>query len=332
MPPGPLEPRHSAVGAWLGDRWLVVGGASTRRCPPAAGCLPPERRPLRDGATFDPGTGRWQRIGDAPVGFDFATTALVGSVLYVHVPQGRTSTLLGYDVVADRWTRLPPPPGADVTILDTGGRLVSVSGSERSTVHAVFDPVERSWLRLPPDPLGPTSFRDPVWAGDRLLVAAGPYDPSLGRSPPRFVRLAALDADLRRWTVLPDTRTIGRLPALVGRAVVWPDTQTSDGGHVDNWGRAYPHGGILDLVDGSWRSLPRPLPPFGPLCCVVVDGLVSVHGHLLDPVSLRWTRVPRPPGAKRDGATVVASPDLVLLWGGTEDYRANLGTGYLYRP
>lgn len=333
LPPGPLSGRHSAVGAWVEDRFVIVGGAETPLCPPTAGCLAPEKPPERDGATFDPRRWRWEPIADAPVPIDFADVAVVDSTMYLLVPgpDGLAERLLAYEVRADAWTELPVPRGDHPDIVAAGDTLVSIAQSRPD--HHVLDTDRRTWRQLPADPVGPASFRDPVWVGDRLILAVGAEDPSQGRDPPAYVELMALDARLRTWTRLPDTETIGRVPLLVGRRLVWPDPFSSDGGEVDGWGRSYAQGGILDLDDGSWRKLPKTPAEPGPLRGnLVVGDRVNVYGHLLDPATRKWTDVAFPPGGRRDGDVQLAGSELVLLWGGTEDYRDNLETGFVYRP
>ena len=120
---------------------------------------------------------------------------------------------------------------------------------------------------------------------------------------------------------------------MVGRRLVWPDPNSSDGGEVNGWGRAYAQGGILDLDDGSWRKLPRVPAEPGPLRdTLIVDGRVNCLRTSAGPRDAAWTELAFPPGGRRDGETHLASPELVLLWGGTEDYRDNLSTGFVYRP
>src|SRR3712207_6366397 len=67
LPDSPLSARRESVGAWLEDRFVLVGGWSGPPCPPNAGCVEPEDPPHRDGARFDPITAEWQRIADAPI-------------------------------------------------------------------------------------------------------------------------------------------------------------------------------------------------------------------------------------------------------------------------
>ena len=81
--PSPVAPMNSAGGQWLelvdpplsgrmgavvtavGDRLLVAGGWDFT-CPPAADCGLPESPPLADGAMFEPDSGAWTAIADAP--------------------------------------------------------------------------------------------------------------------------------------------------------------------------------------------------------------------------------------------------------------------------
>lgn len=333
LPAGPLSARHSMVGAWVAGRFVLVGGAETPLCPPNAGCLAPEKPPERSGAAFDPRTWTWQRIADAPVPIDFADIAVVGSRMYLLVGIGVEveDRLLAYDADADSWSDLPAPPGPEPDIVAAGETLVAVS--QAGPDHQALDPDRGVWRSLPADPLKSGSFRDPVWVGGRLLLAVGTEDPSRGRDAPAYVRLLALDASMRTWTRLPDTKTIGRQPLLVGGRLVWPDPTSSDGGEVNGWGQPYAQGGILDLDDGTWRALPKVPASGGPLRgSLVVGGRVEVAGHLLTPATRRWTEVAAPPGGQRDGELQMAGPELVLLWGGTSDYQANLSTGLVYRP
>lgn len=335
LPAGPLSGRHSMVGAWVGDRFVLIGGAETPRCPPAAGCLPPEKPPERSGAAFDPRTWTWEGIAAAPLPADFADIAVIGSRMYllVFIGDGQAPRLLAYDARSDTWSDLPPPPGRQPDIVAAGETLVSISQTGPDQ-HAALDADGRTWRRLPPDPLENASWRDPVWVGDRLLLAVGTEGDRSGKDPPAYVRLVALDDSFQTWTRLPDTETIGRVPVLVRRHLVWPDWTSVDGGEVNGFGRPYAQGGILGLDDQFWHKVPKlPTKKPGPLRgSYVIDGRVEVYGHLLDPATRRWDKVPSPPGEEqRDGELQIAGPELILLWGGT-DYRTNLSTGFVYRP
>ena len=55
----PLESRSELVTAWVGDRFLVVGGSVTAPCPPNADCVAVPGADRREAAWYDPGTDTW---------------------------------------------------------------------------------------------------------------------------------------------------------------------------------------------------------------------------------------------------------------------------------
>jgi hypothetical protein len=337
---GSLSARHEAVAAWAGDRFLVFGGWSSRPCPPGAACGPAEQPPLRDGASLDPVSGRWERIADAPVPIAGTGAVVVGGRVYVLTPdQGRDDApvaFLAYDPNRDAWTRLPEP-GSGGALVAAGASLIVVPSSDEQhpAVDRAFDPGVGRWRELPDDPLGPSFDREAVWTGDRLLLDATDLVPNPGSEGPALVRLATLDLDSRRWSALPDSDIIGGGAVAVAGRVVWPDTGSADGGETNPWPRAYDQGGILDPSTGAWRSLPDAAPNSAPgRCCAVPVGRRLFMGDgLLDPVTGTWSRLPSLPGGPRDSVAVAAGPDTVLIWGGVrqDDPVTNLATGVLLR-
>ncbi|GAB3739202.1 Kelch repeat-containing protein [Microlunatus parietis] len=339
IPDPPLEPRYDAVGGWLAGRFVITGGQSTLPCPPGANCQPPKVPALRDGAAFDPATGRWERLPDAPTPISNPyRTAVVGDRLYVlTLNNGQPDSpdaMLAYDAGPGAWSTLPLPPVTEVGLVGvepTG--LIAIGGSdERGAVadHR-FDPEAGRWVRLPDDPLGPSFDRAGVWLGDRLLLTAMDLVDSPGSERPSLVRLATWDPSSDRWALGPDTELIGGGALRVGDRVVWPMTGSADGGKVNNWGRHYPYGGILDPATGGWTALPDP--PAGDGlggALLTVDGLITVGGHLLEPVSRHWTRIPESPMIDRVGATVIGGVGTILAWGGS-DHKINFADGRLLR-
>ena len=55
-----------------------------------------------------------------------------------------------------------------------------------------------------------------------------------------------------------------------------------------------------------------------------------VGGHLVDPRTEKWTTVPTPWWSRQKARTVLASTDMIFVWGGAS-YDANLADGYLLR-
>src|SRR3712207_1227249 len=62
LPVGPLSERHAALGVALDGRFLVLGGLAGPPCPPDAACTAPDGPALRNGAAFDPDSGKWAPI------------------------------------------------------------------------------------------------------------------------------------------------------------------------------------------------------------------------------------------------------------------------------
>jgi hypothetical protein len=113
LPPSPLGQagRQSMLAVWTG-RYLVVGGGNTLSCgkhPPI--CL------QKDAAAYDPVTGTWMRLPDAPVGFEghgwlggTAPDIWTGtSVITIEdgLPGGRPLSL---DLTTRRWSLGPKAP------------------------------------------------------------------------------------------------------------------------------------------------------------------------------------------------------------------------------
>jgi hypothetical protein len=337
---GPLPARHDALGVWDGRRFVVVGGSAEQPCPPQGDC--PPGRTLTDGAAFDPATGTWQPIAAAPVplGGGDQLVAVRGRV-YALTPEA----FLAYDGDRDAWTSLPPPPG-EGRLLDAGGTPVLIAATDESAdspgagprpvVDAAFDPATGAWRVLPDDPLGPSFDRAAVWTGDRLLLGARDLVANPGATAPSLVRLSALDPALTTWAPPTRTELLGSGLAVAAGTAVWTGTGRADGGQVGNWGRSYPEGGMLTVATGGWRPLPSAPRPAGPLPVdppLSTGGRVSVGGHLLDPLTGDWLRLADPTGGPRFATTVVAGPDLVLVWGGAteDDPDHNRGDGHLLR-
>jgi hypothetical protein len=340
VPLGPLSARQDALAAWVAGRFVVFGGWSSSPCPPNASCVEPEEPALRDGASFDPATGSWRPIADAPVPVAGPGVVVADGRVYVLTPdQNRAdspASFLSYDIGRDIWRKLPRPP-VDGALVAADGMVLIIGSTDdqRGAVDAMFDPRKGSWREIPADPLGPSYDREAVWIGDRLLLAAKEFVPNPGSEGPSLVRLAVLDRTLVTWSALPDSEIIGWSPVAVAGRVVWPSPGSADGG--GSWGRSYAEGAIFDPSTGSWQPLPVPPRGWTPglsCCALAVAGRVLVGGHLLDPLTREWTRVPMLPGGPRRAATVAAGPDTPHGLGGVleKEGRTILATGYLLRP
>ncbi|MBL0917571.1 MAG: kelch-like protein [Hydrogenophaga sp.] len=144
------------------------------------------------GAVFDPATGRWSAIADAPTARNSAAAAVLdgrlhvvggrqalrqpdGSLRQVNVPQ-----LEVYDPATDRWTtRAPMPlPQGGLAAAAHGGRLYVFGGEQwvpEQKVFAdawVYDPATDRWSALPPLPT-PRHGLGAATLGDRIHVFGG---------------------------------------------------------------------------------------------------------------------------------------------------------------
>lgn len=337
LPDAPLSSRENAVAVAIGDRALVVGGSDASPCPPGADCVIPEEPSLTDGAVYDSGTGQWQGIADAPVPIEWAQTAVIGSSAYLWVPDtGRpvsSQAFLRYDMDADEWTELPLPPNGEddycCTIAAAGDRIVAYPGSDElgETADHLFDPATGEWSELPADPLSQTFDRVMVWSGTELILFAHELVPQPGSDGPSLSLVAALDLGTGDWRELPDTGSLGGGGVLVEGRIVDPRLGWADGGDVNNWGREYPYGGILDPDSGEWSELPNA--PDGQdefSAGLYTDDqayYLADRGWVLDLEAGEWDRIGVRPGSSDDpdgpvtqGVSIAAVGASLFVYGG----------------
>ncbi|HSO53867.1 MAG TPA: hypothetical protein VL330_14190 [Actinomycetes bacterium] len=193
-PPGQAARRSGQAVVWTGQELLVWGGLS--------------RDPFRtraDGAAYDPRTGRWAPLPDAPEGQwlqgDHQQAVWTGREMLVWggltIPDptattrsgnavnvaGRPATGVAYDPARRAWRLLPAAPpelrGGDRWTAWTGRELlvgeVEEAGAGAGTVAAAYDPRANRWRLLPESPglsggAGHLLARTAMWAGTRLLV------------------------------------------------------------------------------------------------------------------------------------------------------------------
>ncbi|WP_426595202.1 hypothetical protein ACPPVS_06445 [Cellulomonas sp. McL0617] len=326
----PLSARQYPSVTWVVDRFIVVGGDDGPPCPRNASCVLPLGSALRDGAAFDPATGLWQRIADAPTPILTEDDAVLGSTLYVLMgaPQPQVPpAFLAFNALEDTWTSLPMPPSGAGELVAYGDVLLTVPGTDENarSIDSWFDPTTNTWHEIPDDPLGPSYDRSMTVVDGRAILTAKDLVPDPGAEKPSIVRLAQLDRTLSRWTVLPDSEVIGSGPVAVAGRLVFPDVGGADGGAVGNWGREYPDGGIFDPATGMWTNLPS-APGTSSWPRVVVSDRVVVGDVLLDPVDGTTSTRPADPWSNEDFPTIATSPTEIFAWGGAHDRST---TGYL---
>lgn len=331
----PLSPRTGAVGVWTSEEVLLFGGEEWA-CPPAAGCAAPDRPPLRDGAAYNPATNTWRAIAPVLVPVSWAQTVVIDDAVYVWALSSRNPhaqpAFMAYSIGDDTWTSLPRPARAGMqgpdpsavrlTITGAGRRVVGYSPSDEAGEHPdwLYDP-GAGWSVLPDDPHSAAFDRTMVWAGDRLVLLDKEHVPNPGSDRPSPARAAALDLHTATWEELPGSESLAYGPWFAENGkLVAPTLGSADGGETNNWGRHYPNGGILDLVERRWSALPGA--PRGAEFAAGVVGaqgaLVTGHrGVLLDLVSGGWITVPPlDEPAPMSGRTVVAAGRDLFVFGG----------------
>jgi len=175
-----LSPRADALGVWTGSEVLIIGGESGAGCPPIARCPAPESPPLSDGAAFDPVSGSWRPIADAPVPLDGTSSAVVHDGLLYVMAYARPSRgidiggFFRYSPLSDTWEELPSPDGDWYQLVKSGDTIIAYQGSdeEGEVVDLRFDIGAGTWTELPPDPLSPSFDRLYVDVDGRLFLFA----------------------------------------------------------------------------------------------------------------------------------------------------------------
>jgi hypothetical protein len=135
----------------------------------------PDRLAERDGAAFDPATGAWTDLSQAPVPVWGTNAAVVGGNLYVLVPASlkQHGSFVRYNPASDRWAVLPLP-GTEGQLIAGSDSVFAVAGSDEQTAATdhVFHVEAGEWRRIEDDPLGPSFDREGVWFDGRLLLTA----------------------------------------------------------------------------------------------------------------------------------------------------------------
>jgi hypothetical protein len=336
LPEPPLSPREAALGLWTGEEVLLIGGSDAPPCPPAADCVTPKLAPLRDGVAFDPATGRWRELADAPTAIHGADGVVLGRTAYIWVhgdprrPEHERA-FLEYRIADDRWERLSTPPAvADryyaLTATDDEVVLFRDSDEYGESPDLAYDPAMDRWREFPADPLSPTYDRALAWSGTELVLIAKDRFPGPNSSGPTFASAAALDPESGPWRELPDSDVLDMgltgCWVQIGGRIVNPSVGGSDGG--GRWDGVYPDGGVLDPRTGAWSDLPeRPehtdADRYGGGVLTGSEALcMSTEGWVLDAPAGEWLRMPRLAGGVQQGRTVVGTDNGAFAFGGAE--------------
>lgn len=187
MAPAPISPRSDAAAAWTGSEFLVWGGAIEGPCCGA-------------GAAYDPATGTWRVLPEAPVGARVPLSVWTGDELIVWGTGARTSPDpqrdgAAYDPASNSWRPIAEGPiGLTDAVAVWTGREMVVFGAElhggnravtETAIGAAYDPATDSWRRLPDSRLSPQASTA-AWTGHELVAwdyenRSQAYDPSSDR-------------------------------------------------------------------------------------------------------------------------------------------------------
>ena len=285
LSPAPVA-RYESAATVIGDRLYVFGGFDS--------LLVARQEVFR----FDPGSDRWDRLRDMPVGFNHANAVYDGRYLWFaggfvgRHPGLPTTAVWKYDVGTDEWTPGPPLPapraGGGLALID--GRLHYFGGFDHNQYpspgvsdHWSLD-LTRSdrveWSVRAPLPRPRGHFGVAVLRG-RIYVVGGttPHDP------------AAIDY---AWTHAydPSTDSWEEMSSLPGpRSHIEPSTFVWDGRIVVVGGFARTPTDpdsprdvsaevtAYDPVEDTWESLATlPTPLMAPVAQPVANRLVIAMG------------------------------------------------------
>jgi len=173
----------AAAVVWTGDRVLIAGLSPTGPSTLTADQV--------GTVTFDPATGQWDELPDAPVPLTFEGHAVWTGDELVYVGPDLAPTSNRVDA---------PAPTALAAI--------------------AFDPATATWRRLPEPPLSVRSSAIVAWTGDELIVAGG-FRNTLGGSE-RYLDAASFSPGASTWTPLPDAPApLFRADVVDGKLVVY---------------------------------------------------------------------------------------------------------------
>jgi hypothetical protein len=165
----PIAGRRSAKAVWTGSRVVIWGGVDD------------QGRGLHDGALFDPSSGGWTKMTDAPAEVSAEGSAAVWTGTEMLVwggPPGSKGA--AFDPKTEQWRLLPEAPIASRPIGNatwTETEMIVWSNGD----GAAYNPVIDKWRAIAPSPLHnaqPTG----VWTGSDVVFLGGANTDALTES------------------------------------------------------------------------------------------------------------------------------------------------------
>ncbi|MGL5809728.1 MAG: hypothetical protein ACRCYQ_07290 [Nocardioides sp.] len=333
LPPAPLSPRWQSAITWTGSEVIVLGGVS-------GDCVSGTCPESRDGAAYDPDTGRWRAIADAPVGVSTDWSALQVGASWVI---SRDQEWWAYDVGRDSWREVDALPSGSTpySVAATDQTLYAVDAAPGAPIHAL-DVARGTWSRLPADPNRPLLERRALVTTDAGLVVIG-GDARAAPGNPLVVGAvhAALYAD-GTWSRFPEssqsalaccwTSAGERVVHLERMPIVSADSVRFAGGiSLETarrpWTRAWRYLEEQPNDDGGNRVL---------RVSAATERFAAADGLVYDQVQGRWSILPRPAQAPVNGVASVWAGERLFafggLTGGTDGESTGINRAWLYTP
>lgn len=341
----PIDGREDHTAIWTGREMVLWGGIARTPAPdPTAedeGTRAAEPAPITreqvDGASYDPETGRWRRVGSAPVGGRSGHTAVwTDAEMLVWGGQGWDAQDAAddppgpegaaYDPAARSWRTLPTAPIAGRTLhtaVWTGSEMLVWGGNlaEAESDGAAYVPETGRWRLLPPAPLPARAAHTAVWTGSEMLVWGG-----IGQDGVPSAGGAAYDPAADTWRALP----AAPLPGRAQHVAVWDGTSMLVWGGASDvaTGTAYADGAAYDPAGDAWTALPAvDLEPRFASSAVWtgaellvwggVDDRFYTDGAAYSPQQRTWRPIPAAPVAAPTRYPAVWTGTELLLWSGT---------------
>lgn len=321
----PLPWRDQPVVTEVDGKVLVVGGVGGPPCPRTASCLAPMDQVRSDGALFDPRTGSWTPIADAPEPLRWGAAVSIGTDVYLATDRA----LYVWHAVSDTWQTVRTfrrhqyaQPVAD------GSRLLLVRGTNENGVRPdlTYHPASGAWGRLPVDPFGVTGSRSVTATPDGLVLGGNAIEADDRPSDPPLVHAALLAPGARAWQPFEVAPVLGNENrfAWTGERLVLAALGGGDGGATGNYGRFIPYAGALDPSTGKW-SLLTDVPDANSAWTQdsrwwpveEVGGARSATGTwVYDDTARTWRRLTRPDGAPTTPGPATWVEDALVVVGG----------------
>lgn len=141
--------------------------------------------------SFNPRTGVWTQLPDAPRPRDHFQAAVLDGKIYApagRVPgSGAVALMDVYDIATKQWSTVKDPiptTRSGVGVIAVKGLIVVIGGETpgRQSAHnevEAYDPKRDAWITLPPLPAGRHGTQ-PVLVGDAIHVVSGSLAPGWG--------------------------------------------------------------------------------------------------------------------------------------------------------